>query len=86
LRFGTRRFHSYDETGREVNILGYFKGLQPGASGEAVGYYEYGGEYQPLRFCALRKTEEAERNGIEALEKTQKGKQGNQELSKAQRA
>ncbi|MDR1901125.1 MAG: transposase [Treponema sp.] len=86
LRFGTRRFHTYDERGREVNILGCFKGLQPGESGEAAGYYEYEGEYQPLRFCVLRKTKEAERKGLEVLEKTRMRKHGNKELSKAQRA
>jgi hypothetical protein len=86
LRLGTKRFHSYDENGRKVNILDCFRGLQPGGSGEAIGYYEYEGEYQPLRFCALRKTKEAERNGLEALGKTQKRKHGKKGLSKAQRA
>jgi hypothetical protein len=86
LRFGTRRFHVYGESGRKVNILGSFKGLKPGESGEAAGYYEYEGEYKPLRFCALRKTGEAERKGLEALEKARVGKHGNKELSKAQRA
>ncbi|MDR1956857.1 MAG: transposase [Treponema sp.] len=86
LRFGTRRFHIYNANGREVNILRCFKGLKPGESGEATRYYEYEGEYQPLRFCVLRKTKEAERKGLEALEKTQMRKHGNKELSKAQRA
>ncbi|MDR1955225.1 MAG: transposase [Treponema sp.] len=86
LRFGTRRFHSYDENGRKVNILDCFTGLQPGGSGEAIGYYEYEGEYKPLRFCALRKTKEAERNGLEALGKTQQRKHGKKGLSEAQRA
>jgi hypothetical protein len=86
LRFGTRRFHSYDENGREVNILGYFKQLKPGASGEVTRYYEYEGEYKPLRFCVVRKTKEAERKGLEALQKTQMRKHGKKELSAAQRA
>jgi hypothetical protein len=85
-RFGTGRFRIYNENGSEVNILGYLKGLKPGESGEVARYYEYGGEYRPLRFCVLRKTGEAERKGLGALGKTRMRKYGNKELSKAQRA
>ena len=86
LRFGTKRFHVYTKAGREVGVLGYFKGLQPGESGEKTLYYEYEGEYQPLRFCVLRKTKEAEQKGLEALLKTRMRKHGDKNVSKAQRA
>jgi IS4 transposase len=69
-----------------VNILGYFKRLKPGETGEVTGYYEYEGEYQPLRFCVVRKTKAAEKKSLEALEKTPMRKHGNQKLSEAQRA
>jgi len=69
-----------------VNILGYFKGITPGGIGEKTLYYEYEGEYKPLRFCVMRKTKEAEEAGLEALRKTQMRKQRNKELSKAQMA
>jgi IS4 transposase len=86
FRFGTKRFHVYNENGKAVNILGYFKGLTPGGSGEKTLYYEYEGEYKPLRFCVMRKTKEAEEKGLEAMRKTQMRKQRNKELSKAQMA
>jgi hypothetical protein len=69
-----------------VNILGYFKGLKPCGIGEKTLYYEYEGEYKPLRFCVLRKTKEAERKGLEALMKARMRKHGNKELGKAQMA
>jgi hypothetical protein len=86
FRFGTKRFHVYNQQGRRVNVLGYFKGLQPGESGEKTLWYEYEGEYKPLRFCAVRKTKEAEERGLEALRKTRMRKYGDKELSEAQRA
>jgi hypothetical protein len=66
--------------------VGYFKGIKPGASGDKRLYYEYEGEYKPIRFCVLRKTKEAEQKGLEALRKTQMRKHRNKELSKAQTA
>jgi hypothetical protein len=83
FRFGTKRFHLYNQQGRCVNMLDYFR-LKPGKSGEKTLYYEYEGEYKPLRFCVLRKTEEAEEKGLESLRKTQMRKHGTKELSEAQ--
>ena len=85
FRFGTKRFHVYNEQGRAVNMLKFFKGLKPGGVGEKVLYYEYEGEYKPLRFCVMRKSKEAERKGLEALRKTRMRKYG-KELSEAQTA
>ena len=84
FRFGTNRFNLYDRQGNIVNVLGYFQGLEPLGIGDQTLYYEYKGEYKPLRFCVLRKSEEAERKGLEALEKTHKSKRGKNELSEAQ--
>jgi IS4 transposase len=84
FRFGTKRFDIYNGNGRAVDILGYFKGMKPCGSGEKTWYYEYEGEYKPLRFCVLRKTKEAEQKGLEALRKTQMRKQRNKALSEAQ--
>ncbi|MDR2658583.1 MAG: hypothetical protein LBC27_01145, partial [Spirochaetaceae bacterium] len=44
FRFGTKRFHVYNRRVRSVNVLGCFKGLKPGESGEKTLYYEYGGK------------------------------------------
>jgi hypothetical protein len=71
---------------RRVNVLGYFRGLKPGRSGEKTLYYEYEGEYKPLRFCVLRKTKEDEEKVLESLRKTHMRKYGNKELSEAQRS
>jgi hypothetical protein len=85
FRFGTKRFDVYNrQQGRRVNVLGYFKGLQPGGVGEKTLYYEWEGEYKPLRFCVLRKTKEAEEKGLETLRKTRMRKHGDKELSRAQ--
>jgi hypothetical protein len=86
FRFGTERFHIYNQEGRRVNVLGYFKGINPGESGEKTLYYEREGEYKALRFCVLRKTREAEEKGLEALRKTRMRKYGDKELSEAQKA
>jgi len=86
FRFGTKRFYVYNENGRAVNILGYFKDIKPGGIGEQTLYYEYEGEYKPLRFCVMRKTKEAEEAGLEALRKTQMRNHGNKALSTAQMA
>jgi hypothetical protein len=84
FRFGTRRFQVYNLQGRRVNVLGYFKGLKPGRIGEKTLYYEYEGEYKPLRFCVLRKTKKAGEQGLETLRKTRMRKYGNKKLSGAQ--
>ena len=84
FRYGTKRFHLYNKQGEAVDILKYFKGLKPEGVGEKVLYYEYEGEYKPLRFCVLRKSKEAEEKGLEALKKTQKRKHSKKKLSKAQ--
>ncbi|MDR1219009.1 MAG: transposase [Treponema sp.] len=86
FRFGTKRFQVYNLQGRRVNVLGYFKGLKPGESGEQTLYYEQDGERKPLRFCVLRKTKEAEEKGLETLRKTQMRKCGDKTLSEARRA
>jgi hypothetical protein len=86
FRFGTKRFHVYNLQGRRVNVPGYFRGLKPGESGEKTLYYEYEGEYKPLRLCVLRKTKEAEEKGLETLRKTRMRKYGDKEMSKAQEA
>jgi hypothetical protein len=84
FRFGTKRFAVYNLQGRKVKALGCFKGLPPGACGEKTLCYEYEGECKPPRFCAVRKTREAEEKGLETLKKTRMRKHGDKELSKAQ--
>jgi hypothetical protein len=48
-------------------VTDFFQGLEPGCCGEATLYYRVKGEYKPIRFRAIRKTEEAEKNGVERL-------------------
>jgi hypothetical protein len=82
LRFGRKRFDVYNVLGRKVEVPGYFKGLKRGEN--AVLWCE--GEYKPLRFCVMKKTKEAEEQGLEALRKTRMRKHGDKELSKVQKA
>jgi hypothetical protein len=86
FRFGTNQFHLYTPKGGRVNVLGYFKGLKAGESGEKTLYYEQEGEYKPPRFCVVRKTKEAEQKGLESLKKTRMRKYRDKNLSAAQTA
>jgi hypothetical protein len=86
FRFGTKRFHAHNRQCGKVNVLWYFRRLKPGESGEKALYYEWEGEYKPLRFRVVRKTEEAEEKGLETLRNARMRKCGDKDLSKAQRA
>jgi hypothetical protein len=68
----------YNVLGGKVDALGCFKGLKPGESREKTLYYEWEGECKPPRFCVMRKTKEAEEQGLEALRKTRMRKRGGQ--------
>jgi len=83
FRLGTERFLVYDEAGNAVDILECFEGLKPCQTGEKTLYYEYQGQYKPLRFCVLRKTQEAPQKGLVALRKRHKRRHGNKALSEA---
>jgi hypothetical protein len=84
FRYKTNMFHLYNDEGKRVNLLGYFKGLRSGECVEKTLYYEREGRYVPLRFCVMRKTAEAEQRGLAALHKTRMRKYGNKDLSEAQ--
>jgi hypothetical protein len=53
--------------GERVEPVDYFKSLGEGESGEVRVYYKVGNEYRPIRICAQRKREEAEKEGLESL-------------------
>jgi IS4 transposase len=48
-------------------VTDFFQGLEPGGCGEVTLYYHVKGDYKPIRFCAIRKTEEGEEKGVERL-------------------
>jgi hypothetical protein len=86
IRYGTNRFNLYDEERNGVDVLKYFEGLAEGESSSVCLYYVVNkSEYKPVKICAIRKTEEAEAEGLRKLEETNKRK-GRQGPSEAQRA
>jgi hypothetical protein len=67
LRYRTGAFHLYTGEQERVEVTDFFQGLEAGARGEVTLYYKLKEEYKPVRLCAIRKTEEAEKKGIERL-------------------
>jgi hypothetical protein len=87
LRLRGGAFRVYDGSGRKRSILRPFSGLKEGGSGEYWGYYRgKGGELRSVRLCAYRKDRESEREGLEAIRKTNARKHGGKAITKKQRA
>jgi hypothetical protein len=86
VRIRAQFCHIYNQRHRKVNLLGYFKNLKPEESAAVDLYYHVNGGYKPLRICAMRKTKEAERKGLESLRKTARRKGIGKEPSALQKA
>jgi hypothetical protein len=84
LRLRAKAFKMYNEKGRETNIMGSFRGLKRGESGEKTVFYKTREGYKPVRICAVRKDRESERAGLERIRKTNRRKQRGNEASRAQ--
>ena len=60
LRFKSKAFHLYDETGEKVKLLPFFKGLKPLESTDINVFYKLStGEFRPLRIVAMKKDAKA---------------------------
>jgi hypothetical protein len=67
LRYRSGAFNLYTGEQEHVEVTDFFQGLEVGECGEVTLYYQTKGEYKPIRVCAIRKTEEAEKKGVERL-------------------
>jgi len=68
LRLRTKAFIVYDAQRREVDVPAQFHALKAGESGSYDGLYLHDGAYHPVRLCAVRKSAEAEKEGLRRLE------------------
>jgi hypothetical protein len=48
-------------------VTDFFQGLESGFCGEVTWYYRVNGDYKPLRLCAIRKPEAAEKKGMNRM-------------------
>jgi hypothetical protein len=83
LRSRSDAFVVYTAQKTRVELADYFEGLAEHESGEVQLYYKFGASYRPIRICATRKSEEAERKGLESIKKTKNSK-GRGEVSEKQ--
>jgi hypothetical protein len=72
VRYRTGAFKLYTKEHERVEVTDFFAELKPEACGEVTLYYHLKGEYKPVRFCAIRKTEDAEARGVERLNRALK--------------
>jgi hypothetical protein len=60
LRFKSKAFNLYDETGKKIELLPHFRHLKPLASTDVHCYYKLStGELRPLRIVAMKKDAQA---------------------------
>jgi hypothetical protein len=86
LRYRTGAFNLYTEEQERVEVTDFFQGLEAGACGEVTLYYKVKEAYKPVRVCAIRKDEEAEKKGIERLKVMNRMKSHGKPPSEAQLA
>jgi IS4 transposase len=79
-------FNLYTEERERVEVTDFFQELEPGCCGEVTLYYRVKGEYKPIRFCAIRKTEEGEKKGVEMLKAKKRVKSRGKSPGEAQLA
>jgi hypothetical protein len=66
-RYRSGAFNLYSETREQVEVTDFFQDLGPGVHGGVTVYYHVKGEYKPVRLYGIRKTEEAEKKGVERM-------------------
>jgi len=70
FRLKAKSFNFYDESENAVELTKYFADLGEKDSTSVNLYYKVGKELKPVRICAIRKTVEAEQNGIRQIKKS----------------
>jgi IS4 transposase len=86
LRYRTGAFNLYSGERERVDVTDFFHEPEAGDCGEVTLYYKVKEAYKPIRLCAMRKTEEAEREGIERLKVMNRMKSHGKPPSEAQLA
>ena len=84
LRIRACGFNIYDENKEKIDLIKQFSCLKEGESGEIKAQCIIDGQYEPVRFCALRKDEDSERKGLKRLTKTNQRKRGGKAVSELQ--
>jgi len=59
LRYRTKAFNVYDESGEKIELIKEFRGLKPLDSMSVQCYYYHEGKKRPVRIVAMRKDEES---------------------------
>lgn len=67
LRFRSNAFNLYDENHNKVELTDYLIDLNESESMDVSLFFKNGNEYKPVRICVMRKTQEAEKNGLKKL-------------------
>ena len=70
IRLRSNYFNLYDEAAQKASLLPYFESLAENETGSVTLYYKSKDEYMPIRICAIRKTKEAEMDGISRIKKS----------------
>ena len=70
VRMRSNAFKLYNKSHKEIKLEGFFRKLSGGESGSVTVFYRVGGEYKPLRICAVRKSREAQMRGLEQIKKS----------------
>jgi len=70
IRLRSNYFNLYDGNAQKVSLLQYFENLGENETGSVSLYYKSKDGYMPIRICAIRKTKEAEMDGISRIKKS----------------
>lgn len=70
LRLRANAFKLYKESGEEIFLPDSLQGLEEGESISLSCFYKGGNVLKPIRICAVKKSKEAEENGIRQIKKS----------------
>jgi hypothetical protein len=74
IRFKSKAFNLYDETGEPLELLPYLRGLKPLENTEVRCFYKHNGKLRPLRVVAMKKDWKAVEECKRRMAKKYRGK------------
>lgn len=74
IRYRSNGFNLYDEKEEKVDLASKLGKLEEEESADITLYYKNNKEYRQVRICAIRKTKEAEKEGLAKIKKSNNGK------------